>query len=195
MLKRVALDKSGKETLNKCLMMATENDNFFNIGILVLEGADDLQTCLNAAIKQGKVKARAMLMMLVAVAANDVKFIQKLFGESVEVQKGYKLYFLDSGFMHVKQVIQAGMISTVIPLALSQRIENRSEVRDAFLLRTDVSRNEFTVNWSWLRLQRLEELWLKNISWVKSLNLAGNELEVLPSTLGSCIRNVGVSML
>jgi len=190
MLKGVALDRSGKEKLNKCLMIATENDNFINIGILVLKGADDLQVCLNTAIKQCKIKARAMLMMLVAVAVNDVKFVQKLFGETVEVQKGYKPYFSDSDFMHVKQVIHAGMISTVIPLALSQRIENRLEVRDAFLLRTDVNRSEFTVNWSWLRLQHLEELWLKKISWVKTLNLAGNELELLPSTLGSCIKNV-----
>ncbi len=190
MLKSLSLGGQGKDILNKCLMIATDNDNSVNIGILVLQGANNLQTCLHAAIQQRKIKARMMLTMLVAVALNDVMFVQKLFGEPVEVDKSYAQYFSDQDFGQVQQFIQTGMMSTVIPLAFALKLEDRLDVRDAYLMRTDVSRAEGTVGWSWLRLQQVEESWLKKISWVRTLNLAGNELEVLPSAFGACVSNV-----
>ena len=133
-------------------------------------------------------------MMLVAVAVNDVNFVRKLFGESVEVEKGYKPYFLDHDYNQVQEIIQAGMISTVFPLALAFKFEDSAEVRDAILLRTDVDKKEKSIGWNWLRLQQLEESWLKKISWVKILNLAGNELEILPATFGTHVRAVSHSL-
>jgi len=176
-----------KEVLSKCLVSAVRNDNSVNIGKLVVKGAKDFHQCLEIAIKAKKLKARAMLMLIIAAATGDIMIVQHLYGETVEDSSLCKDWFLDDNFREVQKIVQNGDVSTVVAIEMARRYGNPL-VREALVLKTDVQEEEGVVLWHGLRLLRVEESWLEKISWVKTLRLARNGLRVLPDNVGNYLK-------
>ena len=188
-LKSLSSDVLERDVLNKCLISAVKNDNSVNIGKLVIKGAKDIQFCLEAATKEKKLKARAMLLLIIAASTGDTTIIQHLYGETVEDINHCKDWFLDDDFKEVQKIVQTGTVSTVVAIEMARRCGN-SHVREALILKTDVREKEGTVSWHGLRLLRLEDSWLEKITWVKSLRLHRNGLKVLPENIGHYLRQV-----
>ena len=179
--------------LSRCLISAVKNDNSVNIGKLVVKGARDYHQCLELATKEKKPKARAMLMLIIAASTGDVTIVQHLYGETVEDSSLCKDWFLDEDFGEVQQIVQNGVVSTVVAIEIARRCGN-PHVREALVLKTDVEEEEGVVSWHGLRLLRIEESWLEKISWVKTLRLARNGLRVLSDNMGNNLRQASCMM-
>ncbi len=183
LLKNLSCDVLDKGLLNKCLICAVKNDSSVNVGKLVIKGAKDLQSCLEIATKEKKLKARAMLLLILAATSGDKTIVQRLFGEPVEDRNSFSDWFLDDDFKDVQRIVQSGSVSTVVAIEMARRHGN-PHVREALILKTDVRATEGSVSWHGLRLLKVDEALLEKISWVKTLRLARNGLKVLPDNIG-----------
>lgn len=171
-------------------MAATRNDNHFNIGKLVVKGANNLENCLEFAQKENKPHARAMLLLIKAAFTGNKAIVQKLFGETMDKPDNSKEFY-DTGFPDVQKAVLSGKVSTVVPIEIARR-HGHLQVREELLLKTDVNQEEGYVYWHGLRLLQLEVPWLRRINWVKRLRLARNGFKNLPNDMGNYLKQVRV---
>ena len=94
-------------------MAATQNDNHFNIGKLVVKGAKNLEECLEYSQRNNKPHARAMLMLIKAASTGNKAIVQKLFAETVDKADNSR-DFNDAGFSDVQKAVLSGKVSTVV---------------------------------------------------------------------------------
>ena len=173
-------------------MAATQNDNHFNIGKLVVKGAKNLEECLEYSQRNNKPHARAMLMLIKAASTGNKAIVQKLFGETVDKADNSR-DFSDAAFSDVQKAVLSGKVSTVVPIEIARRNQH-VQVREELLLKTDVNQEEGYVYWHGLRLLNLEVPWLRRINWVKRLRLARNGFKSLPNDMGNYLKQVCVGM-
>ena len=168
-------------------MAATRNDNNFNVGKLVVKGANNLRECLEYAQRENKPHACAMLLMINAAMTGDKSVVQRLFGQTMDQSPE----FADPGFPEVQKAVLSGKVTTVVPVEIARR-SGHFEVREELLLGTDVNQEEGYVYWHGLRLLKLEVSWLRMITWVKRLRLARNGLKTLPNEIGNYLKQVSI---
>lgn len=190
-LLRFNVDQLEPSCLNRALMAAVQNDNQFNIGKLIVKGADNLRESLALATDPTNYKPRAsaMLLMVKAACEGNINLVLRLFGEDSHSHD--EAEFNDEGLSRVQKVIAEGSVSTVVPIEIARRHGN-SAVRGELLLRTDVNQAEGTVYWHGLRLLVLDPSWLERISWVRRLRLARNCFRSLPSEMGAYLKQVSI---
>ena len=183
-------DQLEPNCLDRALMAATQNDNHFSIGKLVVKGAKNLEECLEYSQRNNKPHARAMLMLIKAASTGNKAIVQKLFGETVDKADRD---FSDAGFSDVQEAVLSGKVSTVVPIEIARR-NHHVQIREELLLKTDVNQEEGYVYWHGLRLLNLEVPWLRRINWVKRLRLARNDFKTLPNDMGNYLKQVCVWM-
>ena len=184
------MDDLEPDCLDRALKAAVKNDNYENIGKLVVKGAKELQSCLQYAKDENKPHARAMLLMIIAAQTGDKAIVQKLYGEPAPGLQN-KQDFEDYAFGDVQKAIQSGNISTVVPIEIARR-NGQSQLREELLMKIDVNQEEGYVYWHGLRLLRLEISWLRKIMWVKKLRLARNAIKSLPPEMGAYLKQVSI---
>ena len=182
-------DQLEPNCLEQALMAATQNDNHFNIGKLVMKGAKNLEDCLEFSQRQNKPHACAMLMLIKAASSDNKAIVQKLFGDTVDEPNNSSNILHDTGFSEVQRAVLSGKVSTVVPIEIARR-NGHLQVREELLLKTDVNQEEGYVYWHGLRLQQLEVSWLRRINWVKRLRLVRNGFKTLPSDMGNYLKQV-----
>ena len=179
-LLRFNADQLEPNCLNRALVAAVKNDNHFNVGKLVVKGANNLEECLQMSKDERKPHARAMLLMVKAAMEGNQALIRKLFGEP---------HPDESALEDVQKAVVSGNVSTVVPIEIARR-NGHSGVREELLLKTDVNQEEGSVYWHALRLLVLDISWLPKIQWVKRLRLARNGFKSLPNEIGSYLQQV-----
>ena len=182
-LLRCNADQLEPNCLNRALVAAVKNDDHFNVGKLVVKGANNLEECLQMSKDERKPHARAMLLMVKAAMEGNQALIRKLFGETHPAEDD------ESAFEDVQKAVVSGNISTVVPIEIARR-NGHSGVREELLLKTDVNQEEGSVYWHGLRLLVLDISWLQKIQWVKRLRLARNDFKSLPNEIGSYLQQV-----
>ena len=175
--------------LNRALEAAVVNDNHFNVGKLIVKGANNFQECLELASNAAdhKPHARAMLLLVKAAREGNRSLVLRLFGEGSHNQDTSE--FSDEAFKDVQKVVIDGKVSTVVPIEIARRSGNNT-VREELLLRTDVKQQDGTVYWHGLRLLMLDVSWLRKIYWVQRLRLARNGFKTLPNEMGTYLKQV-----
>ena len=186
-LLRFGADQLEPNCLNRALAAAVNNDNQFNIGKLIIKGANNIEDCLRQSRDHYKPHARAMLLLVKAAMQGDRNLVLKLFGESVPEMDTQE--YQDDSFKDAQKVLLAGEISTVVPIEIARR-NGQTEVRGELLLKTDVNVEEGIVYWHGLRLLVLDVSWLKRIDWVRKLRLARNGFKQLPDEIGTYLKRV-----
>ena len=174
--------------LDQALKAAVKNDNHLNIGKLVVEGAKELQLCLQYAKDEKKPHARAMLLLIIAAQTGDKAIVQKLFGEPAPGLQN-KQDYEDDAFGDVQKAVLSGNISTVVPIEIA-RCNGQSQVREELLFKTGVNQEEDYVYWHGLQLLQLDIAWLRKIAWVKNLRLARNGFQSLPPEIATYLKQV-----
>ena len=181
-LLRCNADQLEPNCLNRALVAAVKNDDHFNVGKLVVKGANNLEECLQMSKDERKPHARAMLLMVKAAMEGNQALIWKIFGETHPADD-------ESAFEDVQKAVVSGNVSTVVPIEIARR-NGHSGVREELLLKTDVNQEEGSVYWHGLRLLALDISWLQKIQWVKRLRLARNSFKSLPNEIGSYLQQV-----
>ena len=164
----------------------------FNIGKLVMEGAKNLDNCLEFAQRQNKPHAHAMLMLIKAASSGNKTILQVLFGETVDMRLPYsslKDLLHDARFIKVQKAALSGKVSTMVPIEIARRNRHLC-VREELLLKTNVNQEEGYVDWQGLKLLQLEVPWLRRINWVKRLWLAKNGFKTFPNDMGNYLKQV-----
>lgn len=188
LLRDVVPDQLEPNCLNRALAAATQNNNYFNIGKLVIKGADNLQGCLEIAQREHQPHAQAMLLLIMAASSNNVALVHQLFGETFDTFEG-SMELEECDFLDAQKAVVSGKVPTVVPIEIARRC-GHGQVREELLLKTDVNQEQRYVYWYGLRLLHLDVQWLKRISWVKKFKLARNGFESLPSGMGDYLREV-----
>ena len=185
-LLRFNADQLEPNCLNRALVAAVKNDNHFNVGKLVVKGANNLEECLQMSKDDRRPHARSMLLLVKAAMEGNRPLVQKLFGEAhtTEVKECQ-----DDGFDDVQKAVLGGKVSTVVPIEIARR-HGHNIVREELLLKTDVNQEEGSVYWHGLRLLVLDISWLRKIHWVKRLRLARNGFKSLPNEMGTYLKQV-----
>ena len=184
------VDQLEPDCLNRALVAATHNDNHFNIGKLIVNGATNREDCLEIAIVEKKPHSRAMLLLVRAGDYGNKDIVKKLFGDPTANASGLSpREFSDDQFPDVQRAVLSGKVSTVVPIEIARRNGNRA-VREELLIRTDVNQEEGSVFWHDLRLLSLDISWLRSISWVKRFRLARNGFKSLPPEIGTYLKKV-----
>lgn len=191
-LLRFNADQLEPNCLNRALTAAVKNDNHFNVGKLIVKGADNIEDCLKQSRDDLKPHARAMLLLVKAAMRGDRNLVLKLFGEPAPGMDTRE--YQDDGFQDVQKAVLSGKVSTVVPIEIARR-NGHTQVREELLLKTDVNMEEGTVYWHGLRLLVLDVSWLRKIYWVKRLRLARNGFKQLPNEMGTYLKQVGIANL
>lgn len=176
-------DSLMRNCLNRALVFATRNNNHYNVSRLLVMGASNLEECLRIAKQERKPRARAMLLLMKAAQTGDESVIQKIFNETALAE------LEDDSFADVQESVCRGKVSAIVPFEIARR-NGYTAVMGEFLLKTNVNKKKGFVYWHNLKLQYLENLWLKKISWVKKLRLSGNILSDLPLDIGTYLKQV-----
>ncbi len=185
---RFNADQLEPDCLKRALRAAVDNDNHFNVGKLIVKGADNVDECLKLAKDDRKPHARAMLLLVKAAQDGNRSLVLKLFGDPAPGLQDVREY-QDDGFPDVQKAVVGGKVSTVVPIEIARR-NGHTTVREELLLRTDVNHDEGTVYWHGLRLLVLDVSWLRKIHWVKRLRLARNGFRQLPNEMGTYLKQV-----
>ena len=174
--------------LNTALTAAVVNDNHYNVGKLIVKGADEVKKALKQSVEHKKPHARAMLLLVHAAMEGNRNLVLKLFGEPTSGPDNSRDY-IDDTFPDVQRAIHSGTVSTVVPIEIARRFGHAS-VREELLLKTDVNEQEKSVHWHGLRLLVLDINWLRKIHWVQKLRLARNGFKSLPNEMGTYLKQV-----
>ncbi len=181
-------DQLEPDSLKWALTAAVNKDNHFNVGKLIVKGADNIDDCLRLAKENRKPHARAMLLLVKATLEGNKNLVLKLFGEPAPGLQDAREY-QDDGFPDVQKAVVSGKVSTVVPIEIARR-NGHTTVREELLLRTNVNQEEGTVYWNGLRLLILDVSLLRKIHWVKRLRLASNGFRQLPNEMGTYLKQV-----
>ena len=172
--------------MNRALMAATKNDDYFLIVELVKKGADNLDECLDSAQTKIKPHAHAMLLLIKAASSGDKALLQKLFGESVDKSDDS---YDPAGFTNVQMAVLSGKVSAMVPIEIARR-NGHLQVWEELLFKIGVNQEERYVHWREMGLVQLEVSLLRKIGWVKRLRLARNDLQTLPDDMGNYLKQV-----
>jgi len=186
-LLRFNTDQLEPNCLNRALVAAVSNDNHFNVGELIVKGANNVEECLKKSQDDRKPHARAMLLLVKAAMEGNHNLVLKLFGEPAPGMDTRD--YQDDGFQDVQKAVLGGKVSTVVPIEIARR-NGHTQVREELLLKTDVNMEEGSVYWHGLRLLVLDVSWLRKIYWVKRLRLARNGFKQLPNEMGTYLKQV-----
>ena len=186
-LLRFNIDQLEPNCLNRALVAAVSNDNHFNVGKLIVKGANNVEECLRKSRDDHKPHARAMLLLVMAAMEGNHNLVLKLFGKPVPGMD--TRYYQDDRFQDVQKAMLSGKVSTVVPIEIACR-NGCTRVCEELLLKTDVSMEERFVCWHGLRLLDLDVSWLRKIYWVKRLRLARNGFRQLPNEMGMYLKQV-----
>ena len=186
-------DELEPDCLQRALMVAVEKGNPSSAGKLISKGREvvDVEIALTRAKQIHAYAVQALLLMVTAAYTDDFPLVLALFGEngnsgsSPLVDKVVK----DPDFPHIQAAVRNGEVLTHVPIDIARR-RNSIQVREELLMRTDVDKANFTVNWFGLRLTELEIAWLKRIKWVEKLRLAHNSFAILPPQMGNFMKYV-----
>ena len=69
------------QCLNAALKAAVSNDNHYNVGKLIVKGADKIKESLKQSLDEKKPHARAMLLLVHAAMEGNRNLVLRLFGE------------------------------------------------------------------------------------------------------------------
>ena len=193
LLKKYRADQLEPDCYTRALTAATHNDDPHSIIKLIVKGANNMEECMEMAIRERKPHSQAMLLLVKAAITGNKSIVQKLFGDAVSNPSSLDPKdFNDDQFAEVQQVVLSGKVSTVVPIDIARRNGN-NQVREVLLLKTDVNQEEGSVFWYGLRLLSLDISWLRRISWVKRLRLARNGFKSLPQEMGVYLKQVGTT--
>lgn len=121
------------------------------------------------------------------------KLISNVFSDSVSVEN-----FHDC-LLEVRRALERCNMPTAIPIEIARRnISPKSppkaircaHVREELLMKTDVNKDDKSVQWQGLDLRSIELSWLKRIDWVETLLMGHNQLSVLPEHIGLHLQQV-----
>ena len=168
--------------MSRALLAATNCDNQWNVGRLITKGAKNIPEALELAAKEGKTKAYALLLLVMAAINDNCELIRRLFGEDTAD--------CSNELLAVRTTMAKGLISTSVPLEMALLRRNKS-VAEVLLLATGVHPSEGTVHWNDLGLNAIESTLLSKINWVKNLNLGRNNLSVIPTEISQYFQQVG----
>ena len=186
-LLRFNADQLEPNCLNRALIAAVHNDNHFNVGKLIVKGANNVEECLRKSRDDRKPHARAMLLLVKAAVEGNRNLVLKLFGEPAPGMDDGD--YQDDGFQDAQTAVLCGKVSTVVPIEIARR-NGHTHVREEILLKTDVNLEEGSVYWHGLRLLFLDVSWLRKIYWVRKLRLARNGFRQLPNEMGTYLKQV-----
>jgi len=183
-LLKVPIENLEDNCLDHALIAAVRNGNLSNIGKVILRGASHIDEALAEGRRLLKHDVTALLLIIEAAIANDLNLVLKLYGIDIQgVDTEVKLIESDD-LAELQRIVCSQTFQTVVPIEIARRCRSFA-VRDELLLRTDVDKENGTVNWHGLRLTQLETSWLERIDWVKILNLVRNDLTSLPPEMGN----------
>ena len=181
------LNELEQSNLDRILLAATHNNNHSCIGRLFVKGAQNLEKCLEVARSHIKPQAYAILLLIKASLEGDSQMVEKLFMKSENTSEESSPY--RNAFTSAQHAILNGTISTVVPIEIALRNGHTGVLR-SLLLQTNMRKDEQSVQWSGLNLQHLDYFMLWKMIWVKLLELAGNQLTVLPESMADYIKQV-----
>ena len=185
-------DQLEPNCLNQALTAAVSNDNHYNVGKLIVKGADKITEALKQSVDDKKPHARAMLLLVHAAMEGNRNLVLRLFGEPTSGADNCREY-IDDTFPEVQKAVLSGKVSTVVPIEIARR-NGHASVREELLLKTDVNEQEKSVHWHGLRLLVLDINWLRKIRWVQKLVLAWNGFKSLPNEMGTYLKQVRFCM-
>ena len=189
-LLRFNTDQLESHCLNTALTAAVRNDNHYNVGKLIVKGADEIKKALRQSVEDKKPNARAMLLLVHAAMEGNRNLVLRLFGEPTSGADNSRDY-IDDTFPDVQKAVLDGKVSTVVPIEIARRY-GHAAVREELLLKTDVNEQEKSVHWHGLRLLVLDINWLRKIHWVQKLRLARNGFKHLPNEMGTYLKQVSI---
>ena len=131
-LLRFNADQLEPNCLNRALIAAVNNDNHFNVGKLIVKGANNIDECLKKSREDHKPHARAMLLLVMAAMEGNRNLVLKLFGEPAPGMDTRD--YQDDGFQDVQKAVLGGKVSTVVPIEIARR-NGHTQVREE-LVRT-----------------------------------------------------------
>ena len=174
--------------LDRALIIAVEKGNLTNVGKLILRGASHIDEALRESRRLQKHAVTAMLLLIKAAVDNDQHLVLKLYGEDLQgLDTKTQLTEDDDDLAELQRIVCSQIIKTVVPIEISRR-SSAYAVREELLVRTDVDKENGTVEWHGLRLIQLETSWLQKVDWVKKLSLAHNNFASLPPEMGSYLK-------
>lgn len=171
------------DCLSRALMVAVKSDHVANVSMLVRKGATNLDEALLAAKLEGKVRSRALLLLVKAALSNDVDLLLNLYGPPKSST--------DDNFHDVQLALAGGQIPTDVPVEIAGRYGNTA-VREELMLRRKMAPTQGLVLWHALHLSVLDLEWLQRTPGVLHLCLDHNNLQMLPSNIGPAIQQVRV---
>ena len=187
---RFNADHLEPDCLNEALTAAVGNDNHYNVGKLIIKGADKINKALQQSADEKKPHARAMLLLVHAAMNGNCNLVLRLFGEPTSGPETCR-EVLDDTFPDVQKAVLSGKVSTVVPIEIARRF-GHAPVREELLLNTDVNEQEKSVHWHGLQLLVLDINWLRKIHWVQKLRLDRNGFKTLPNEMGTYLKQVHV---
>ena len=174
--------------LNTALTAAVTDDNHYNVGKLIVMGADEIQKALKQSVDDKKPNARAMLLLVHAAMEGKQNLVLHLFGEPTAGADNCRDY-IDDTFPDVQKAVLGGKFSTVFPIEIARRYGHTAVIEE-LLLKTDVNQLEKSVHWNGLQLLVLDINWLHKIHWVQNLQLARNGFKILPNEMVTYLKKV-----
>ena len=181
-------DQLEPNCLNQALFAAVSNDNHFNVGKLILKGADKITEALEESDHFYRTHARAMLLLVHAAMEGNRNLVLRLFGKPTSGADNCR-ECINNTFPDVQKAVLSGKVSTIVPIEIAHR-HGHASVRKELLLKTNVNELEQSVNWHGLRLLVLDINWLHKIHWVQKLRLARNGFRSLPNEMGMYLKQV-----
>jgi len=180
----VPLEYLEDNCLENALVAAVRCSTVSNVGKLILRGASCIEEALRESRRLQRHAVTAFLLIIKAAIENDRIFVLKLYGEDLQGVETKIQLTEDDDLSELQRFVCSEAIKTVIPIEMSRRF-NTSAVREELLLKTNVNKENGTVDWSLLHLIQLEISWLQRIDWVKILSLSHNDFTFLPLEMGN----------
>ena len=168
--------------LNEALEFATQMDSDISVGKVALAGPVNFKQCIMLAEREGKHHAHVMLLMIMAAISGDKEILNHLHLEPAYEDYTELLSLVHCGLFSVN-------VSVNVPIEIAQQ-NNKIQVIDELLMKTNVNPEEGYVYWIGLQLRELYKSLLRKIYWVKKLRLARNKLTALPQEMGEYLKQV-----
>lgn len=174
------------EYLDRCLLVATRNENIVNMLKIVIKGATNFDECLKVAHELNKPKAKTQLLLnLAAFKGNRDLLLDVLSDPSACTEHSYKEFMTSE----VRKSAQNKEVSMVMPMRIARR-QKQFLIQQDLMMKISVDMKTSTILWHDLRLTSLELSWLQGITWVETLKLDRNFLGALPASIGFYLRAV-----
>ena len=132
--------------MENALVAAVRCSTVSNVGKLILRGASCIEEALRESRRLQRHAVTAFLLIMKAAKENG----EDLQGLETKIQLTE-----DDDLSELQRFVCSETIKTVIPIEMSRRFD-ASAVREELLLKTNVNKENGTVDWSGLHLVKLE---------------------------------------